>query len=109
MSELLLLQEQARSMVRLRRLQERNICADALPIAQSELAMSYSHTLAESAQSGQMFGVRRVAATRERFCCTHTGLPDSQESLQKLALKRDPRTETLWCVLGGSARSGADA
>lgn len=54
MTELLLLHEQARSL--------------------GELTLSYSQTLAECAQGGQMFG----------------------ESLNKLAYKRDPRTETLW-------------
>ena len=54
MSEVLLLYEQARSL--------------------SELASSYSHSLADAAQSAQMFG----------------------DSLQRLAAKRDPRTETLW-------------
>ena len=53
-TELLLLHEQARSL--------------------GELTLSYSQTLAECAQGGQMFG----------------------ESLNKLAYKRDPRTETLW-------------
>jgi hypothetical protein len=54
MTEVLLLYEQARSL--------------------SELASSYSHSLADAAQSAQMFG----------------------DSLQRLAAKRDPRTETLW-------------
>ena len=54
MTEVLLLYEQARSL--------------------SELASSYSHSLADAAQSAQMFG----------------------DSLQRLASKRDPRTETLW-------------
>jgi hypothetical protein len=43
-SELLLLQEQARSF--------------------GALAVNYSHVLAEAAQSGQMFGVRRFASER---------------------------------------------
>jgi len=54
MTEALLLYEQARSL--------------------SELASSYSHSLADAAQSAHMFG----------------------DSLQRLAAKRDPRTETLW-------------
>lgn len=54
MTEVLLLYEQARSL--------------------SELASSYSHSLADAAQSAHMFG----------------------DSLQRLAAKRDPRTETLW-------------
>jgi hypothetical protein len=76
--------------------------------------MSYSHSLADFAQSGQMFGVRAARACACPDACvadtqlrTRPGVgvppaPQQQESLQKLSLKRDPRTETLWCVLRSS-------
>ena len=70
--------------------------------------MSYSHSLADFAQSGQMFGVRDaqdcacpdacVADTTVHALPCRVGPITPQESLQKLSLKRDPRTETLWCA-----------
>ena len=35
--------------------------------AQGELAMNYSHALAQAAQSGQMFGVRRLCRLSAQF------------------------------------------
>ena len=62
-ADLLLLQEQTRSMVRhatCARCAGRSAHACGVLIAQGELAMNYSHALAQAAQSGQMFGVRRL-------------------------------------------------
>ena len=61
--------------------------------------MNYSHALAQAAQSGQMFGVRHFRRLPAQFTTTLPSRLDLQESLQKLALKRDPRPETLWCVV----------
>ena len=60
--------------------------------------MNYSHALAQAAQSGQMFGVRRCRWLSPSLRCKLTSSPHPQESLQKLAMKRDPRPETLWRV-----------
>jgi len=69
MTELLLLQEQARSMVRPHAVQPTPVSR----FCQGDLAMAYSHALADAAQAGGLFG----------------------ESLRKLALKSDPRSESF--------------
>ena len=74
--------------------------------SQNDLATNYSHTLAECGHSGQMFGVqpRALFTWREEFYSMWWGAEPrrpsyAQDSMQRLARKTDPRTETLWCAL----------
>ena len=93
---------------------------------QNDLASNYSHTLESCGQAGQMFGVRLHCTGPRQPCAAqtahaHLGCHDfrpaperrkcivilahpprspapAQDSMQRLARKTDPRTETLWCA-----------
>ena len=97
-SELLLLQEQARSMVRQASYARWRGGVLKPAGVQGELAVNYSHALAQAAQSGQMFGVSALPRLSAQLRLTSARCRE-QESLQKLALKRDPRPETFWRAL----------
>ena len=109
MTELLLLQEQARSMARAadsaHRRQARVLAADAAtPRDERSAERAGDELLARAGGAlpvgSDVRGTRLARAARAPCWVALTpALWGAQESLQKLALKRDPRTETLWCAL----------